>query len=226
MLIESIDISTDLSFEVSVTNSGEFQEVGEQLGRLVDAAGAGEGLDQPERTGEEGAFGAGQAVLAGRVAVQQGAAGAELVAHGRDRGPDPGRVARFQAQGVSTRFRTASIRDNVIRTGSAGIGYWGDDPVAVSVPVSGEKGLVDIRLYALVDPARANGRPLPELTPATEWFWTSGADGVLRVQAAHAAGMTIRLTYETWLTTARSGTSRRSATRSIAPSPVSSTARS
>jgi uncharacterized protein YeaO (DUF488 family) len=29
--------------------------VGEQLGRLVDAAGAGEGLDQPERTGEEGA---------------------------------------------------------------------------------------------------------------------------------------------------------------------------
>ncbi len=25
-------------------------------------------------------------------------------------------------------------------------------------------------------------RPLPELTPATEWFWTSGADGQLRVQ--------------------------------------------
>ena len=25
-------------------------------------------------------------------------------------------------------------------------------------------------------------RPLPELTPATEWFWTSGADGILRVQ--------------------------------------------
>lgn len=25
-------------------------------------------------------------------------------------------------------------------------------------------------------------RPLPELTPATEWFWTSGADGRLRVQ--------------------------------------------
>jgi thiamine-phosphate pyrophosphorylase len=24
--------------------------------------------------------------------------------------------------------------------------------------------MVDIRLYALVDPARANGRPLPELT--------------------------------------------------------------
>jgi len=26
-------------------------------------------------------------------------------------------------------------------------------------------------------------RPLPELTPATEWFWTSGADGQLRVQS-------------------------------------------
>jgi acetyl-CoA acetyltransferase/uncharacterized OB-fold protein len=25
-------------------------------------------------------------------------------------------------------------------------------------------------------------RPLPELTPATEWFWTSGADGLLRIQ--------------------------------------------
>ena len=25
-------------------------------------------------------------------------------------------------------------------------------------------------------------RPLPELTPATEWFWTSGADGRLRIQ--------------------------------------------
>jgi acetyl-CoA acetyltransferase/uncharacterized OB-fold protein len=26
-------------------------------------------------------------------------------------------------------------------------------------------------------------RPLPELTPANEWFWTSGADGRLRIQA-------------------------------------------
>src|SRR5580658_8311406 len=25
-------------------------------------------------------------------------------------------------------------------------------------------------------------RPLPELTPANEWFWTSGADDVLRIQ--------------------------------------------
>ncbi len=26
-------------------------------------------------------------------------------------------------------------------------------------------------------------RPLPELTPATDWFWTSGADGQLRIQS-------------------------------------------
>jgi acetyl-CoA acetyltransferase/uncharacterized OB-fold protein len=26
-------------------------------------------------------------------------------------------------------------------------------------------------------------RPLPELVPATSWFWTSGADGILRIQA-------------------------------------------
>jgi len=31
-------------------------------------------------------------------------------------------------------------------------------------------------------------RTLPELTPATEWFWTSGADGRLRVQGCTACG--------------------------------------
>lgn len=29
-------------------------------------------------------------------------------------------------------------------------------------------------------------RPLPEVTPATEWFWTSGADGQLRIQGCAA----------------------------------------
>jgi len=29
-------------------------------------------------------------------------------------------------------------------------------------------------------------RPLPELTPATEWFWSSGADGRLRIQGCRA----------------------------------------
>ena len=31
-------------------------------------------------------------------------------------------------------------------------------------------------------------RPLPEVTPATEWFWTSGADGVLRIQGCTDCG--------------------------------------
>ena len=31
-------------------------------------------------------------------------------------------------------------------------------------------------------------RPLPELTPANEWFWTSGADGCLRIQGCTDCG--------------------------------------
>ncbi len=37
-------------------------------------------------------------------------------------------------------------------------------------------------------PPRSAVRPLPELTPATEWFWTSGADGRLRIQGCTACG--------------------------------------
>ena len=31
-------------------------------------------------------------------------------------------------------------------------------------------------------------RPLPELTPANDWFWTSGADGTLRIQGCSDCG--------------------------------------
>ena len=34
-------------------------------------------------------------------------------------------------------------------------------------------------------------RPLPELTPATEWFWRSGADGKLRVQGCSDCGQLV-----------------------------------
>jgi acetyl-CoA acetyltransferase/uncharacterized OB-fold protein len=34
-------------------------------------------------------------------------------------------------------------------------------------------------------------RPLPELTPANEWFWTSGSDGVLRVQGCEDCGQLV-----------------------------------
>jgi hypothetical protein len=31
-------------------------------------------------------------------------------------------------------------------------------------------------------PTAAPIRPLPELAPGSDWFWTAGVDGVLRVQ--------------------------------------------
>jgi acetyl-CoA acetyltransferase/uncharacterized OB-fold protein len=34
-------------------------------------------------------------------------------------------------------------------------------------------------------------RPLPELTPANEWFWTSGSDGILRVQGCQDCGQLV-----------------------------------
>ena len=34
-------------------------------------------------------------------------------------------------------------------------------------------------------------RPLPELTPANEWFWTSGSDGVLRIQGCSDCGQLV-----------------------------------
>jgi acetyl-CoA acetyltransferase/uncharacterized OB-fold protein len=34
-------------------------------------------------------------------------------------------------------------------------------------------------------------RPLPELTPANEWFWTSGADGTLRIQGCVDCGQLV-----------------------------------
>ena len=37
-------------------------------------------------------------------------------------------------------------------------------------------------------PPPVANRPLPELTPANEWFWTSGADGRLRVQGCTDCG--------------------------------------
>ena len=44
---------------------------------LDDTSGGGECLDQPERAWEEGAFAAGETVLAGWVPVDQGFAGVE-----------------------------------------------------------------------------------------------------------------------------------------------------
>src|SRR5665213_1351045 len=34
-------------------------------------------------------------------------------------------------------------------------------------------------------------RPLPELTPANQWFWQSGADGILRIQGCSDCGQLV-----------------------------------
>ncbi|HLS77253.1 MAG TPA: OB-fold domain-containing protein [Nocardia sp.] len=41
------------------------------------------------------------------------------------------------------------------------------------------------------DDHRPPGRPLPQLSPDTEFFWTSGADGRLRMQCCHACSALI-----------------------------------
>ena len=73
------------------------------LGRLGDPAGAGERLDEPERARQERAFGAGEAVAAGRVAVEQRAAGVELAADGVDGAADARRVAAVRCRAAGGR---------------------------------------------------------------------------------------------------------------------------
>ena len=60
---------------------GQAEQLFHEFRSLAGPAGAGHGVDQPERAGEEGALASGEAVLA-RVAVQEGAV-AELSARRR-----------------------------------------------------------------------------------------------------------------------------------------------
>src|SRR5215203_3432306 len=69
---------------------GQREQLLEQPGGLVDGAGGGQGLDEPERTGQEGALFAGQAVCAGAVPVEERTARRQLSAHSPDRARDPG----------------------------------------------------------------------------------------------------------------------------------------
>ncbi len=49
---------------------GDLQQSAHGLHGLVEAAEAGEGLHEPERAGQEGAFGPGQPIVARGVAIQ------------------------------------------------------------------------------------------------------------------------------------------------------------
>ena len=66
--------------------------------RLATASAAGERLDEPERAGQEGAFGAGQAVAPRRIAVEQRRSGVEVAGDGVDGAADPWGVGRVELQ--------------------------------------------------------------------------------------------------------------------------------
>ena len=83
---------------VEAERARELDERGESIGGFGDPAGAGERLDEPERAGQERAFGAGEPVASGRVAVEERAAGVELAADRVDRAADARRVGRFDAE--------------------------------------------------------------------------------------------------------------------------------
>src|SRR4051794_23852790 len=73
---------------------GQREELLQRRRRLVDAAAAGERVGEPERTREEGAL----FVLHAAVAIEQRAAGAELVADRVDRAREAlGLVAQIRA---------------------------------------------------------------------------------------------------------------------------------
>ena len=74
---------------VEPERAGERAELGEQLVGFGGASGDGEGLHEPERARQERSLGAGKAVVAGWVAVDERAAGAEAAGDGVDGAPDP-----------------------------------------------------------------------------------------------------------------------------------------
>src|ERR671925_938584 len=78
-----------LSVEPDVV--GQRHELIHRLDRLGDAPGPGEGLDQPERAGDEHALGPGETVLAG-VAIQVGTT-PELAPQSVDGSLGPGAAA-------------------------------------------------------------------------------------------------------------------------------------
>src|SRR5829696_1158721 len=69
-------------FAVQSERAAEDPELLEEGDGFVGSAGAGQGLHQPEGARKEGAFASGEAVRAGRVAVQERPSGAEPLAYG------------------------------------------------------------------------------------------------------------------------------------------------
>src|SRR5205823_6431478 len=78
--------------------TGETDQLVEDITRTVGIAGLRQCLGEPERTREERAFGTGEAVVAGRVAVQQRSTRAESLADGPDSAQRARRVGRFEVE--------------------------------------------------------------------------------------------------------------------------------
>src|SRR6185295_5239719 len=114
---------------------GTLEQRPDQLVGLAASSGAGEGLDEPERAGQERAFGAGQAVASGWVAVQQRAAGGQLLSDGIDRAPYAGGVDVLDAQQRQDEQRRVEV------VGAVAAGVAGLDRVEASRPDLGGDGV-------------------------------------------------------------------------------------
>lgn len=85
-------------FRVEPQRAGKFTEIGEALARLVNASRDRERLNKPERAGKKGALGAGEAVLARRVAVEKRSTGVELLGDCVDGAANARRVGGFEVE--------------------------------------------------------------------------------------------------------------------------------
>src|SRR5205807_292979 len=85
-------------FGVEAERAGQRGELVEQLVCFLVPPGHGEGLDEPEGAGQEGALAAGKAIASGRVAVDQGTARAKTAGDGVDRAADARGAGRFDVQ--------------------------------------------------------------------------------------------------------------------------------
>ena len=85
-------------FAVEPERAGECEQLVQAGLGLDHTSGGGECLDQPERAWKEGAFAAGEAVLAGWVPVDQGSARVERVGDGVDRAAHAWGVTGFDPE--------------------------------------------------------------------------------------------------------------------------------
>src|SRR5256885_15945528 len=100
-------------FGVQAEGRRECDEGGEPLGRFGNAARLGECLYEPERARQERAFGAGQSVAAGRIAVEEGAASVEVARDRVDGVVEAWRLGGLDGEGGEGQHRGGQGRGGV-----------------------------------------------------------------------------------------------------------------